>query len=180
MNLSISTSHSFEENGDNSENFDFSKNSNSLKKLNENEYHTNNYLNVKPKECFNDYEINEAIKSDKSLEKSLNKNDKLKNNTKVEYNDKACYFFDYMERRNKEFEEMKEESDFYSCNLSEENEYSVKEYKHNLEKKEINTKEIITDDEIEKIDVKKKSKQNLRIPKKWNVQKNMMKKQTLR
>ncbi|CDU17883.1 conserved Plasmodium protein, unknown function [Plasmodium yoelii] len=157
MNLSISTNHSFEENGDNSENFDFSKNSDSLKKMNGNEYHTSNYLNVKPKEYYNDYEIKGTIESDKSRdEKRLNRNDKLKNNTKVEYSDKACNFFDYVERRNRELEEEKGESDFYSCNLSEENEDSVKEYKPDLEKKEINTKELITDDEIEKIDVKKK------------------------
>ncbi|CAD2092196.1 conserved Plasmodium protein, unknown function [Plasmodium vinckei lentum] len=157
VNLSISTNHSYEENDDYSKNLCFSKNSDNLKKFNENEHHADNYLNSKPKESFNDWEIKETIELDKSLdEHTLNKNDKLQNNTKIEYNDKACNFFDYMERRNNEFEEEKEESDFYSCNLSEENDYSVKEYKHNLEKNDINTKELLTDDEIEKSDVEKK------------------------
>ncbi|KEG02324.1 conserved Plasmodium protein, unknown function [Plasmodium vinckei vinckei] len=157
MKLSISTSHSYEENDDHSECLSFSKYSDTLKKYNENEYQADNRLNAKSKESFNDWEIKEKIELDKSLdEQTLNKNDKLQNNTKIEYKDKASNFFDYMERRNKEFEEEKEESDFYSCNLSGENDYSVKEYKHNLEKNGINTKGVLTDDEIEKKDVKKK------------------------
>ncbi|CAD2092125.1 conserved Plasmodium protein, unknown function [Plasmodium vinckei brucechwatti] len=157
MNLSISTNHSYEENDDHSEHMCFSKNSDNLKKFNENEYYTGNFLNAKPKESFNDCEIKETIELGKSLdEQTLNKNDKLQNNTKIEYNDKACNFFDYMERRNNEFKEEKEESDFYSCNLSEKNDYSVKEYKHNLKKNSINTNGLLTDDEIEKSDVEKK------------------------
>ncbi|SCM01793.1 conserved Plasmodium protein, unknown function [Plasmodium chabaudi chabaudi] len=159
MNLSISTNHSYEENDDHSENLCFSKNSDSLKNFNENEYHADNYLNAEPKRSFNDCEIKEAIKLGTSLDKqAFDKNDELKNNTKVEYSDKACNFFDYMERRNNELEEEKDESDFYSCNLIEENDYSVNKYKHNLEKKDINTKELLTDDEIEKSDVKKNVK----------------------